>query len=323
MPDPSNDNLVDALIIGAGPAGLSAALTLARALHTVIVFDSQNYRNIKAAHMHAVTTWDHQSPHDFRLRARSDILSRYNTVEFHNLEIHHVEKTAQGLFHLVDENGALWRGRKLLLATGVRDIMPDIKGYSDCWVTGIFHCLFCHGYEDRHVNSCGVLCAGDLESAQPILHLARHAVRLVPRVTIYTNGREALSGEIMSLLREDENFNFDTRIIEKLVKGAEKTSVVLKFQDGSQTTEGFLVSRPRTALQGEFAAQLSCKTTKQGSVEITEPFCQTSVPGAFAAGDCAVLAKTVMNAMATGGFAGAAMAAQLEAEGSSSISAKP
>ncbi|KAL4861656.1 hypothetical protein BDV12DRAFT_207854 [Aspergillus spectabilis] len=316
-------NVVDALIIGAGPAGLSAALTLARALHTVIVFDSRNYRNAKAAHMHAVTTWDHQSPYDFRLKAKSDILSRYNTVEFRDLAVQSVEKTAQGLFHLVDENSTLWRGRKLLLATGVRDIMPDIAGYSDCWVTGIFHCLFCHGYEDRHVSSCGVLCAGDLESAPPILHLARHAARLVPKVTIYTNGREELSGEIVSLLREDEKFDFDSRIIGKLVKGAEMASVVLQFQDGSQTIEGFLVNRPKTVLQGEFASQLSCKTTKQGAIEITEPFCQTSVPGAFAAGDSAVLAKTVMNAMATGGFAGAAMAAQLEAEAPLYNSTKP
>ncbi|KAL2783050.1 FAD/NAD(P)-binding domain-containing protein [Aspergillus keveii] len=314
----TDSTVADALIIGGGPAGVSAALTLARALHTVIVFDSGSYRNAKAAHMHAVTTWDHQRPDEFRGKAKSDILSRYDTVQFKDLVIQSVEKTPEGLFHLVDVNGTLWRGRKLLLATGVTDVMPGIEGYSDCWVTGIFHCLFCHGYEDRHVSSCGVLCAGDLEVAQPVLHLARHAARLVPKVTIYTNGREELVDLVKSLLREDEKFTFDSRTIEKLVKGNEEASVVLRFSDGSHTTEGFLINRPKTGLQSEFASQLGCNMTKQGSIEITEPFCQTSVPGAFAAGDCAVLAKTVMNAMATGGFASAAIAMQLEAEGPSS-----
>ncbi|KAL3485881.1 FAD/NAD(P)-binding domain-containing protein [Aspergillus germanicus] len=299
----NNSTVVDALIIGGGPAGVSAALSLARALHTVIVFDSGIYRNAKAARMHAVTTWDHQRPDEFRGKARSDILSRYGTVQFKHLVIQSVEKMAEGLFHLVDEHGALWRGRKLLLATRC-----------------IFHCLFCHGYEDRHVPSCGVLCAGDLEAAQPVLHLARHAARLVPKVTIYTNGREELTDQIKSLLREDEEFTFDSRTIDKLAKGDEEASVVLRFSDASHTTEGFLVNRPKTVLQSEFASQLGCKMTKQGSIEITEPVCQTSVPGAFAAGDCAVLAKTVMNAMATGGFAGAAIAMQLEAEGPSPTS---
>jgi thioredoxin reductase len=137
MSDTTSPGVVDALIIGAGPAGLSAALTLARALHTVIVFDSQKYRNAKAEHMHAVTTWDHQPPDKFRLKAKLDILARYSTVEFRELTIRSAEKTQEGLFQLVDENGTLWKGRKILLATGVRDIMPDIVGYSDCWVTGM------------------------------------------------------------------------------------------------------------------------------------------------------------------------------------------
>jgi thioredoxin reductase len=139
----------------------------------------------------------------------------------------------------------------------------------------------------------------------------------VSKVTIYTNGREELADQVKSLLREDEEFTFDSRTIDKLVKGNEEASVVLRFKEGSLTTEGFLVNRPKTVLQSEFASQLGCKMTKQGAIEITEPFCQTSVTGAFAAGDCAVLAKTVMNAMATGGFAGAAIAMQLEAEGPS------
>ena len=84
---------LDALIIGAGPAGLSAALSLARQLHTVVVFDSSSYRNATSSHMHTVLTWDHKNPNDFRGAARQNILDGYETVQFVNVELKTIRKT--------------------------------------------------------------------------------------------------------------------------------------------------------------------------------------------------------------------------------------
>lgn len=178
-----------------------------------------------------------------------------------------------------------------------------------------FHCLFCHGYEDRDVTSSGVLGAGDLAIAPAALHLTRHARQLTPKVTVYTNGAEGLGKEVQKLLRPDEDIHIDTREITRLVKGKDRASVILRFKDGTEITEGFLVNRPNFELAGDFARQLALELTEAGNIKVIEPMFTTSEPGVYAAGDCAVLGKTVMNAMATGGLAGASICATLQAEG--------
>lgn len=142
MPD-ANTPILDVMIIGGGPAGLSAASGLARQLYTAVVFDSGVYRNEKAGHMHNVITWDHQDPAVFRKKARDDLLKRYSTIKFQDdTKIERVERTSDGRFQAIDTQGRTWIGRKLVLATGVRDIYPDIDGYGDCWGTGMYAALF-------------------------------------------------------------------------------------------------------------------------------------------------------------------------------------
>ena len=141
---PSNNSsmaanpLLDVLIIGGGPAGLSAATGLARQLYTAVVFDSGVYRNQLAKHMHNVLTWDHQNPADFRKKGREDILKRYATISFQDTEVKSVAKSVKGHFELEDAQGKTWKGRKLVLATGVKDVFPDIEGYGNCWARGMY-----------------------------------------------------------------------------------------------------------------------------------------------------------------------------------------
>lgn len=129
--------IFDVLIIGGGPAGLSVATGLARQLHRAIVFDSGVYRNALASHMHNVASWDHKSPEEFRQAARERILSRYDTIQFENVEIKKVERNTEGCFNAVDSRDRVWTGKKLVFANGVRDIFPDIAGYGECWARGM------------------------------------------------------------------------------------------------------------------------------------------------------------------------------------------
>lgn len=129
----------DVLIVGGGPAGLSAALNLARSLHTVIIFDSEQYRNSLLPYLHGVPGWDHEDPASVRTRMQKDLLARYDTVSIVRTTVSRVAQI-QGpktCFSVVDIAGREWSGRKLVLATGVSDILPDIPGYADGWVKGM------------------------------------------------------------------------------------------------------------------------------------------------------------------------------------------
>ena len=133
----SHSGPLDALIIGGGPAGLTVALTLARQLHTAVVFDSHEYRNAGAKHMHTVLTWDHKDPSDFRMNARQNILSGYQTIQFRDTALTKIQKIEEGMFEATDKEGQIWVGKKVVLCTGVTDIHPNIEGYDDCWVKGM------------------------------------------------------------------------------------------------------------------------------------------------------------------------------------------
>jgi gliotoxin/aspirochlorine biosynthesis thioredoxin reductase len=128
---------VDVLIIGGGPGGLTTALTLVRQLQSCIVFDSGKYRNAMARDMHMVMTWDGKDPEQFREAARQELLAHYETARIEKVEITSVSKTTAGQFVATDANGKTWTGKKLVLATGVEDIFPEIEGYAECWGTGM------------------------------------------------------------------------------------------------------------------------------------------------------------------------------------------
>ncbi|KAL3466965.1 hypothetical protein BJX64DRAFT_284113 [Aspergillus heterothallicus] len=307
--------LVDALIIGAGPGGLSVATGLARQLHTAVVFDSGLYRNARAAHMHNVLGWDHVNPAELRAKGRADLLGRYSTVQFQNSTIETVRRmtTEQSLFEAVDAAGNKWYGRKLVLATGVKDIPLDIPGFDECWGTGIFHCLFCDGYEERGQKSVGFLAMGPIVQMGRGAHIARMALRLAGSVTAYTNGDETVGAELNDQLK-GLNVVIDNRPIARFEKMSEGAKVRVHLDDNTSNEEGFLAYGPATRVNGPFATQLDLRMTPGGDIEVSQPFFETSMPGVFAVGDVAGPIKAVTPAVYSGTMVAGGMAGQLQAE---------
>ncbi|KAK0617475.1 hypothetical protein B0T14DRAFT_590197 [Immersiella caudata] len=314
--------LHDVLIIGAGPGGLSTATGLARQLYNTVVFTDETFRNARAQHMHNFAAWDHQPPSVFREKAKEDLLTRYATVRFENTKIATMSKTEAGHFTATDTQGRSWTGRKLVLAQGSEDSFPEIPGYTDCWVHGIFHCLFCHGYEDRGLPSSGVLCVGPY-SGKPAMaiHISCMARRLTEKVTLYTNGNAELAESLVKLLENDKDalhgrIHVVDREIAKLERGQGHSSeVVMSFTDGGDSvTEGFLAHQPTSQPKGPFAQQLGLELTPAGDIMVKQPFGETSVPGVFAVGDCATPLKAVAQAVAMGALAAGGLSFQLGAE---------
>lgn len=130
--------LYDLLIIGGGPAGLSAALSASRQIRKILIVDSQEYRNLATTHMHNVVGFDHVPPLEFREKVLRDLRGRYgdDMVRLVKGRVDAVENRSEGektLFRVKAEGGEEWSARKIIVATGAKDVFPDIPGYAEAW----------------------------------------------------------------------------------------------------------------------------------------------------------------------------------------------
>ena len=233
------------------------------------------------------------------------------------------EGVSQTLFEAIDETGTIHHGRKVVLATGVRDIFPTLPGYRDAWGSFVFHCLFCHGYEEQGAQHAGILAAESsiLTQLHMAMLVARTARRFAEKVTIFTHGSE----EFATALREagmDENgdgLQIETRPIVRLeqvvaVGGNRLLRVHLSpdhiHPDPSWVDVRFLAHAPDTQLTNEWPKMLGMETTSNGTYTLTEGTNESTTRGVFVAGDHALPGK-IAQAVSSGVVVAAAIARQL------------
>ncbi|PKS08395.1 hypothetical protein jhhlp_005339 [Lomentospora prolificans] len=327
QPRPSRSKLLnmsalvlDVLVIGGGPGGLAVATGLARQLYNTVIFDSGVYRNARATHMHNFLGWDHQNPANLRAKGREDLMARYKTVTIENTTIQQVRKTELGTFEAFDDKGRKWTGRKVVLATGVKDVFPNIHGFDECWGRGIFACLFCHGYEERGQKSAGILMTGFNANSKVSVHMSQMARRLAENLVFYTNGSEEKAAELSAVLKNDKDavegkIKIENRIVTRMRMGSNFPSeVILTFEDGTEVSEGFIVNAPATKPNGPFVEQLGLELAPNGDIKVSTPFQETSIDGVFAVGDCSTMMKTVSMAASTGSAAAGGISGQIGAD---------
>ncbi|KAF3043376.1 hypothetical protein E8E12_002181 [Didymella heteroderae] len=316
-------HIFDALIIGAGPAGLNAALVFARTRGTALVFDSREYRNEGIAHMHTVASRDHQEPYSFRQTAREQIEARYETVWFQDATITHATKKLVGEekydgFEVKDSEKKTYLGRKLILATGSKDIFPDIPGYRENWPSHIYQCLACDGFEQRG-TPIGILTFNHPSQS----HYVQMAKAFDDRITIFSNGAIPDDEPVQNALKMSKAFGakVDERKITRLVNNgpSHTDGVTIEFETGEPATLGFIAHRPPTVNRARhLIEQLGVETVDAsmgGHIKITNPmFNETSVRGVFAAGDTMVMMKQAAIAMAEGLKAAAGAGMQIAQE---------
>jgi thioredoxin reductase len=140
--------MYDVIIVGAGPAGLSAALMLGRSRRRVLVCDTGRPRNAASHALHGFLTRDGLHPAEF-LRISREQLRQYDGVELRDVEVTDAECRADGRFHATLATGETVASRKLLIATGVVDRVPDLPGFAELYGRSVFHCPYCDGWEAR------------------------------------------------------------------------------------------------------------------------------------------------------------------------------
>src|SRR5690606_34953225 len=148
----------DVIIIGGSYAGLSAAMALGRSLRKVLIIDSGKPCNATTPYSHNFLTQDGSTPLKISTIARTQV-EKYDTVTFYQGIALQATKR-NGPFSIATATGEIFNGKKLILATGIKDKLPDIPGFAECWGISIIHCPYCHGYEYHHQNT-GILANGD------------------------------------------------------------------------------------------------------------------------------------------------------------------
>ncbi|OZJ02217.1 hypothetical protein BZG36_04721 [Bifiguratus adelaidae] len=280
--------IYDALVIGGSYAGLTAALSLGRVGRHVLLIDSGKYRNERATGMHGIPTAEGVLPQAFRDKAKQE-LQTYPTVQTISAFIDKVQQH-EGQF-LAFKKDTVYRGRKLLLAAGVNDVLPPIPGFEEYWGRGIIHCIFCHGYEHRG-KSFGALVTSPQYMAGALM-----AQKINPDITLFLSGidlasLEAVVPNVSSALAK-ANIQVEERAIKSVTKDAQRDVFQLHLEDGTIVERGTLLYGRPTEQSTPFAEQLGVELDETNNIKTTSMFMTTNVKGVFAAGDCATMIKGV------------------------------
>lgn len=268
--------MYDVIVIGGGPAGLSAATMLGRIRRKVLLVDEGFGRNQHATAVHGFLGHDETAPHDLRTVAYAQ-LERYSTVTVRRERAESVE-AAEDSVAVRFGDGSQDVGRRLLLATGVVDVLPDIEGLRELWGKTVVHCAYCHGWELRDQPLAAlVLRPEDMLAAVQLKGLSDDLV-------VCLNGVTDLPAEQRDVLDKVGPATY-AQPIARLV-GDDGQLERIDFADGTTLARKGLFLHPATRQTAPFARQLGCRMLPDDSVEVDET-CRTNVVHVYAAGDMA------------------------------------
>jgi len=279
----------DVIIIGGSYAGLATAMALGRALRNVLIIDSGKPCNRQTPHSHNFLTQDGKTPKEISTLAKQQVVA-YNTITFFDGFATKGLKTSNG-FEIQTETGDKFSATKLVFATGIKDVMPKIIGFSECWGISVLHCPYCHGYEVKN-EITGILGNGEYG-----FEFSKLISNWTKELTLFTNGASTLTDEQKAQLEKHS-----IEIIEKEIKELEHQNGQLKniiFKDGSKQIVKAIYTKLPFEQNCTVAEQLGCELTEDGYIKI-DAFQKTTTENVFACGDNATRMRTVANAIAMG-----------------------
>jgi len=289
-----NDNKIfDVIIIGGSYSGLAAGMALGRALKKVLIIDNGQPGNIQTPFSHNFITQDGKTPKEIAKLARQQV-EKYKTVEFLTDTATNGKKV-QDAFEIEIKSGKMVKAKKLVFATGITDLMPDIEGFSECWGISALHCPYCHGYEVKN-EVTGILGngLGGYEFTMLISNWTKD-------LTLYTNGPSTLSNEQKEKLKKH-----NIGLVETEIKKLEHSKGYLDrihFKDGTVAPIKALYSKRPFKQHSDLPEKFGCELNDEGYIR-TNPFQRTTVDGVYACGDNVTRMRTIANVVAMGTTAG-------------------
>ena len=295
---PISDEHWDAIIIGGGAAGLSAALILARARRRVLVLDAQEPRNRFAPHMHGVLSRDGYSPLDLVADGYREVRAVDGVIV--DARVATTRSIANG-FEVITEAGARATARRLIVATGARDLLPEIPGLADQWGRGVVACPYCDGYEARE-RAIGVLA-----TSVAGLHKAHMLRSYSEDITVFTGLIDGLPDE-ERLVLEARGMRVETRAVTRVVASSGELTA-LGLDDGSTIPVDVVFAEPALVALDEPLRQLGAERvdTPMGPWTDVDALGRTSVDGVWAVGNTANPGALVPIAAGSGAAAALAL----------------
>jgi len=296
-------DIQDCIIVGGGPAGLNAAVVLGRCRRKVLVFDSATYRNQYSHGMHNYLTRDDILPTDF-LEISVKEAHKYG-VKIIKRKVTSARKNEEGSFDVKDEHGGIYRAKKLLIATGLTDNVPEVPGFKELYGKSVHHCPYCDGCEVRD-KEIGVY-ARNKNGFELALALKGWS----HKVTYYADGKNKLKPVEVETLKLND-IPIVAYPIERLEGVDDKLkAVVFKNGDSRKCDAIFFVNGFRQ--QCDLVETFGCNMTKKGVV-LTNRYQQTNIEGLYVAGDAAKDMHFVVVAAAEGAKAGVIINKELQKE---------
>lgn len=296
----TDNNTFDVVIVGGSYSGLAAGMSLGRALKKVLIIDDGKPCNRQTPHSHNFLTNDGKTPAEIAALANLQV-RRYDTVSFFNAVAIEGSKTKTG-FEIKVATGEIFASKKLIFATGIKDILPSINGLSECWGISVIHCPYCHGYEVQNVKT-GILGNGDedFDFTKLIFNWAKD-------LTFFSNGSSTLTVAQMEKLQQ-----YQIAIVEKQIDHLEHNNGYVQniiFSDGSKSSIKAIYAPSPFEQHCKIPASLGCELAEDGYIKI-DGFQETTIKGVFAVGDNAGKMRTIANAIAMGTNAGITISKQM------------
>ncbi len=293
-------NDVDVVVVGGGAAGLSAALVLSRARRGVLVVDSGTPRNAPAAHMQGFLSHDGLSPRELLSSGRDEI-KRYGATIVDGAATELVPNGRSG-FSVQLSDGRRITTRRLLVATGLRDELPDIPGLGDRWARDVLHCPYCHGWEVRD-QPLGVLgdSAETVRYAQIVRQWTDDLVYFTPPLTLTAVEHSQLVARAIGVVEGT---------VKQVVVDDDDLLSGVELDDGRTVPRRALFVPPRFVPNNDLLVGLGCAMDDTGWVTV-DATGLTSVPGVWVAGNVANPRAQVITAAGEGSAAAIAMNADL------------
>jgi len=289
-----NKIIFDVVIVGGSYSGLAAAMALGRALRNVLIIDSEKPCNRQTPHSHNFLTQDGNTPRQISETAKLQV-QKYETVSFYKGVATNASKKDFG-FAVETDSGEIFNAKKIIFATGLKDIFSEIEGFSECWGISILHCPYCHGYEVKNQET-GIIANGETG-----FEYARLISNWTQKLTVFTNGKASFTNEQAEKLSSK-----NIQIIEKeilKVNHSEGKIKSLEFADNSKAEVKAIYARPQFEQHCKIPIELGCEISEQGLLKV-DAFQKTTVKNSYACGDnCAM--RSLAFAVSTGTMAGVA-----------------